>query len=497
MTERVSERSIFGRRFSTGHEILDEIFTINHGSTILMLDQTFTEAKNLLYMIFEHYGKVKLPIEITSRRPTIVHERLVDLGDLSLSDVSISVNNARQRFSGEPIIHSYLPDLIIRNAPEDVLKFVESWQRNVNESDTVEFYLLPIGAFTDLEKKMLAIVDGAVEIRTMPTETGFTLTFSPIRICKPEWHLKPFQYRIDGERLLIKWEGEFTDKLPKISPEEIKSRMDGFRKELQLLRIRRGYKPPTGLSVTDYALYSALENRDLLSISVAFPDKFEEVLRKIAKWHIEGLVSIEKLDQPVLEVGKLNVGKKISFKTKLGLRVPPGLASLLFRTRTGGVRKMPVDLYLASRRASILLMSLQLEENEPRLTQSIRQMLELEKRLGEAAARDTVVGQVQMMGEDVTASVDQKFIPTVMRLMFGAAYGLSSEITKKSEKEYLITVKDCFICQDIKYSRPACALIEGNIEGVAAMMIKKKVTCEEIACKTLNDPECVFRLRVS
>ncbi len=496
MTERASERAVFGKRFHTGHEVIDEVVSISHGSTILMLDQTFSEAKNFLYTIFDHYGNGRFPIEITSRNPSIAHERIVDLPELALSDVSISVNNARQKFIGEPIIHSYIPDLLIRNAPEDVLKFVEAWQRNVVESNTVEFYLLPIGAFAEVEKKMLAIVDGAVEIRTEPTATGFTLTFSPIRICKPEWHLKPFPYRIEEDRLLVKWEGEFTDKLPRVSPEEIASRVEGYRREIERLVVRRGYKTHTDLPIADYALYSQIENVDLMTLSVTFPERFDEILKKIAKWHIDGLVTLERVEEPVLDVTRLNLGKPISVRSRLMLTLPRIFRRLLVRLRIGEIRKMPVDMYTASKKASVLILSQLLGENEPKLTQSIRQMNELEKRVSEAAAREAGFMQLQRLGEDVTARLDAKYVATVIELTLFRAFGLGTKITQASKKEYTFSIENCFICERIKAGKPVCTLIEGTVEGIVGIVFKTRGVCEEVRCKALNDDECAFRLRL-
>ena len=43
-------------RLVTGHEILDAVLTIYDGTSILVLDETYSEARNFMRLIFEKYN---------------------------------------------------------------------------------------------------------------------------------------------------------------------------------------------------------------------------------------------------------------------------------------------------------------------------------------------------------------------------------------------------------------------------------------------------------
>jgi len=153
-----------------------------------------------------------------------------------LSDISIDVNKVRTRYPNTPIIHTALPDMIMKNEPDDVLRLLMAWQKNIREAGTVEFYILPKGTFQDLERKILAVVDGGVEIRVDQTDSRFRSYIKPIRCCSPESHLKEFQYVLDSGRLLIRLEDRLTDELATFDQEEIVNRMADYKNNLRFLK---------------------------------------------------------------------------------------------------------------------------------------------------------------------------------------------------------------------------------------------------------------------
>ena len=137
-------------RFLTGHEVFDEIVTIKYGSSLLLLDDSFMEAKNLISNLLSE----KKPYEIVSRAPEVHEETTIAIGERSVSDTSLTVNDLRSRKKGEAIIHSYFPDFIIRHGPDVFLRLLESWHESITTYKTVEFYLLPKNSFQEVERKI-------------------------------------------------------------------------------------------------------------------------------------------------------------------------------------------------------------------------------------------------------------------------------------------------------------------------------------------------------
>ncbi|MCJ7637319.1 MAG: hypothetical protein MUO21_07500, partial [Nitrososphaeraceae archaeon] len=203
------------QRFLTGHDVFDEIVNLYYGSTTLLLDHSFIEGRHLLFNLLTN----NKPYEIVSSIRGVPNpdERIVPIGEKSVSDASLTVNDLRNRFPEEIIIHNYFPDFIIRHGSDVFLRLLESWHDSITSGRTVEFYLLPKGAFQEIERKIMSIVDGVIEIKVSQINKRFGLSFIPMRCCKPEYHLRDFPYRIDSGRLLIEWDREFVEKLPSVT----------------------------------------------------------------------------------------------------------------------------------------------------------------------------------------------------------------------------------------------------------------------------------------
>ncbi|MGQ9469874.1 MAG: V4R domain-containing protein [Nitrososphaerales archaeon] len=477
-------------RFYTGHEVFDEIVMINHGSSILILDESFMEAKNLLLTLL----KKERPFELVSHKVETLTGQILAIGDLSLSDASVTINKLRSDAKGSTIIHDYFPDFIIKYESEAFLRLLGAWREQIRDNKTVEFYILPKGAFKEVERKIMSIVDGVIEIKVKRVGKGFGLSFIVMRCCKPEWHLHEFSYRIEDSRVLIEWEGEYTDKLPKITLDEIKQRVESYKKDLPFLKVEIGTGTPLGLSTYDYWLLSQIESRDLLSLKMLLYEKFDEVLEKIAKWHIMGYLRVVKKSEKLANESNFHVGKPISWKTKLALKMPLKIALLFLRSPH--IRTVPADVYMAEKRAFFEFLKIFFGDRTELGIESIESVLGLEERFHEMVGRIKAVKDVQRFGEDVSTSIDIKYLPKIVKMVMWVGYKLDCNISDVSLTSMLITVRDCFLCEGIRSAKPICRAISGALTGACSLTFKRVINCKEIKCKALGDEHCIFELKV-
>ncbi|MCP8314522.1 MAG: hypothetical protein H3Z53_09160 [archaeon] len=477
-------------RFYTGHEVFDEIVMIGHGSSILILDESFIEARNLLLALL----KKERPFEFVSYKVETPIGQILAIGELSLSDASVTVNKLRSDTKDSIIIHSYFPDFIIKYEPEAFLRLLGTWRDHIKDNKTVEFYLLPKGAFPEVERKIMSIVDGVIEIKVKREGKNFSLSFIVMRCCKPEWHLHEFHYKIENSRVLIEWEGEFTDKLPSITLDEIKYRVESYKKDLPFLKIELGPGTPMGLSTYDYWLLSQIESRDLLSLKMLLFERFNDILERIAKWHIMGYLKVVKKSEKIASENNFHVGKPISWKTKLALKLPLRITLRFLRTKN--IRTVPADVYAAEKRALFEFLKIFFGDRTELGIESVESILDLEERFHEMVGRIKAVKDVQRFGEDVSTSIDLKYLPKIVKMTMWVGYKLDCDITEESPTYTLITVRDCFLCEGIKSIKHVCRAISGALTGACSLTFKRVIDCKEIKCKALGDEHCVFELKV-
>lgn len=477
-------------RFYTGHELFDEIVTINYGSSILMLDESFMEAKALLKALFNK----RKPFELVPYEVKTPSGQVLTVGDLSLSDASVNINKLREDFKESVIIHSYLPDFIIKYEVETFLRMLEGWRERIKNNRTVEFYLLPKGAFREVEKKIMSIVDGVIEIKVKREGKGFSLSFIVMRCCKPEYHLHEFRYKIEGSNLLIEWEGEYRDKLPIITFDEIMDRVESYKRDLPYLRIEPGATLPTTLPLCDYWLLSQIEGKDMFYVKILFYEQFDKILEKIAKWHILGYIRVVKKAEKLVDERKFNIGKPVSWKTKLALNLPLGFTKwFLSRDR---IRAVPADVYSAEKRAIFEFLKIFFGESTELGIESLENLLSLEEGFHEIVGRSTAAERIRKLGEDVTNKIDLKHLPKIIKTTLYVGYKLDCNVKEVSPDLFLVTVYDCFLCEGMRSIRPICRSINGALIGACSLTFKRTISCKEIKCKALGDENCVFELKV-
>ncbi|MCP8316600.1 MAG: 4-vinyl reductase, partial [archaeon] len=392
------------------------------------------------------------------------------------------------------IIHSYFPDFIIKYEPEAFLRLLGTWRDHIKDNKTVEFYLLPRGAFPEVERKMMSVVDGVIEIKVKREGKGFGLSFIVMRCCKPEWHLHEFRYKIEDSKVLIEWEGEYTDKLPIITLDEIKYRVENYKKDLPFLKVELGPGTSMGLPASDYWLLSHIEGKDMFSLKILFYERFDEILEKIAKWHISGYLRVVKKGERLVDEREFNIGKSVSWRTRLALRLP------LWVTRRAvnreHVQSIPADVYAAEKRAMFEFLKIFFGESTELGMESLENLLTLEEGFHELVGRATTAERIQKLGEDVTGSIDLKYLPKIAKIVLQIGYKLDCEINKVSPEGFLLTVRDCFLCEGIRSAKPVCRAINGALTGACSLTFKRIINCKEIKCKALGDENCLFELKV-
>ncbi len=490
------ERSApLGNKFFTGHPLFDQIVQLNFGTSVLMLDETFSEAQRLLHILFENYGKgsVNHHFEIVPYTSAPVDSNLVSVGDQSLSDVSISVNKIRAQHPNTPVVHTALPDMIMKNDPDDILRLLMAWQKSIRAAGTVEFYILPKSAFQDLERKIITVVDGAIEIRVDQAENRYRSYLKPIRSCSPDVHLKEFQYVIEQQRLMIWWNDRFTDSMAAYDIEEVKYRVDDYKRNLRFTRIVPGERFDSQMSVYEYWMMSQIQGKVLSEIQDLFPEEFDEVLQKIASWQINDLIRVVQTTPPRMEN---NRRRKVSLRTNLSLSLPTWLTSKMLRLMTGRPRTVPLDAFIFNRKATLAFIDMLLARLDLKDTDYTERLLEMQKRFYEVGSRETGLKHTKLLGENTALKMDIKNLPKILELTFISTYNSKPEITKVSEKEYILTFRDCYECNDVKYTKPVCSPIEGIVEGICGVIFKTRVRCRETECRAVGDQACVFVLNI-
>ncbi len=486
------------QRFLTNHIVFDDIIHLNYGTSILMLDETFSEAYKLLHVLFQNYGLKTVgkhyEVIANSSISSVPHpnDEIVNVGEKGLSDISIEVNKLRSNFPSSPIIHTGLPEMLMQNSQDDILRLLASWQKNIRNNKTIEFYILPRGTFEQLERKILSIVDGGIEIRVDHSDGRFNSFLKPIRSCAPENHLKEFRYKIADNRLLIQRGDILTDVLGDYDLEEINYRIKDYKENLRFQKILVLKKPQSESSVYDYWMLSQVHNHSLSEIKSLFPEDFDHILHKIAFWQISDVVRVVKIDK--IPVTKKSISNTVSISTRIALSLPIKLSSLLLRFRTSKTNMIPMDAFLSNSKAALAFIDMLLTKFDANNDDYMDRLLEMQKRFSELGTRETALKRTRQMGENDSLVLDIKYFKKIIVLTFLSGYGSTPVIHQISDNEYELKLIDCWACTDLEQSKPVCSSIEGTIEGICGTIFKKHAKCTEFECKAIGDSACVFKI---
>ncbi|MEM2122764.1 MAG: 4-vinyl reductase [Candidatus Bathyarchaeia archaeon] len=468
-------------KVETGHEVFDHISTLREGGALLLLDSTLFGALIFANALFRRADRPALILSTEMLESPFNVYRL-DLGKLSdMTSLSVEVERVRKLMKERAvIIHAYLPQVLVREEEDRILKMVQHWLERVQNSRILEVYLLPKGSFPYFEKKMGALAGGSLEIK----RDHRTPTFALLGACKPDYYLMDFPFMIAGDRLLIKWGDEFTDSLPKETPEEIKERRDYIVENTPLLRIRRSGVEPATLTVPDRWLFSQLSDMHLQDVATIFPDRFMEIAEKLALWSLRGYIRLEREEAAA---GIPGLSGKLTLKSRIGLAVPTPLALSLL---TEHPRTIPMDVYNALRRSVTAFA----KEAPSSMVELDRSLEELERDFQDFAARVTAVKKLIRNRERPDLKFDLKYLPKLLSITFFYGYQLKPRFKRVNVDVYEMTLPDCFICRGVKSTHPVCHILEGTVTGACGVLLKERFECREVQCKAMGDEACIFRI---
>ena len=468
-------------KLKTKHEVFDELTNLTFGSSVLVLDETHFESLMFLNTLMEdaHLFVVQSP-EVRFK----IHK--LDLREHPLNDLSILMGKFRHSIKKGILIHHFLPNLLVKEGEDRILAMLEDWMTKTRESSLLELYTLPRGTFPNFEGKLLSLCDGTITIKIEKRDEAYQAAFTLTGICKPEFHRIEYPYKFEHGKLLIKWGGKFTDRIPRESKTEIAEGKEFLKQNLHSLRVVGGKTQARLSNQYDYMLFSQVIGKRLSEIQLLFPAIFEELSEKITRWNIADYINLEKINAEDI----MNVKNKISLSTRLALLVPTRLSVRLLKHSPG--HKVPVNVYFALREASEAISASPISGPAP--PEKIN-TTDLENFYQEMVARVAAVRDIKGVSEDPRSRLDLKYVPKIVSLTLAAGYILSCAVKKKSENVFEIRIKDCFMCKERETKKPICSALAATITGVCKVVFKEKFSCEEVECKAMGNKECIFILK--
>jgi len=474
--------------FSTGHSVFDEIMKLKPGSMVLLTDETYIEGFQFLRTLLQNnHDKT---IELVSTRQQKRSPGIAVISLDSLQDLSIQVNQLRRAHKYHVFIHNYLPKLLVKHNPDEVLKLLEIWQNEVITSGNLEFYLIARNTFEGFEKKFRSIVDAVLDIYIDTSEGKLKSYIKPAKIENPRYHLKNIQYEIKDGRLYLEWCGVLLENLPKTvySIDEVKKQLD-TSEDCLLIKLAETNFEVTSLS--DYVLFTTINNRRVSEVKQLFFDRWESIREKLAGWATMGVIVLEKVEPRP----SYPIRTKLKLRNRLLLSVPTSLATKLILVSMGvlgkRVRIIPLDAHLTV-----------LEAMKRVIDYSTRNRAELRKELeavthyfGELSARETALEYLKRLEKTpyaVFRTEDaSKIIATTLRI----GWGLDIQIKKKTNEGCVFEIKECHLCEGVKSNKPFCdKFVSSAVVGVLGVFIKKRVECVETSCKALGADQCEFKV---
>jgi hypothetical protein len=473
-------------RLLTGHQIFDFISSIPEGSALLLTDETGFEATMFLNALLRSFpnkeGAVFISVEPTSIGLKVERIKLEEIPDITV--LSFEVEKVRRALKdGCLIIHGYLPHVLIREEEDRVLKVIESWRERAVNSKIVEIFLLRRNAFPSFEKKLHSLTAGSINIEVDRTGKEVGFVFKMLGCCKPEYHMREFPFQVKDGRLLVKWGEEFVEQLPLEGEDAVRNRLKYLQENVNSIKIVESGRFESS-NPYDQWLFSQVKGMKLMEINMLFPERFNEVLEKLAAWSVKGYVKFEFTQDQAPPPPR----DRIKLTTRMALAFPTPIALFFLRRRA---HTIPIKVYHTLRRSVEAFMSTQLPGKDLK-----DELAEMELRFQEVTARLTAIEVYLEIGEDPRTKLDLKYLPKIISLTMYYGYGLKPRVAKITDYEYEVSFADCFICGEAA-GRPACQLLAGTIVGGCSIVFKEQFTCNEVECKASGGEACVFRLRVA
>jgi len=480
----------------TSNEVFDYIADFSTGSVILVLDETRFESTLFLNSLLSpSKSDVFLispwQLESPFKALKITPDNLVDL-----NTANHFVEEVRAKAgAGSVLVHEYLPHLLVRQNEDDVLRMVEFWIGRVTQFDTLELITLPEGTFPSFEKKLQALVHGTLRIKLRRDEKETSLSLSLANVCKPEYHLKEIPFRIQDGRLLVRWGDAFTDHLPKQSGVEVEERIRYLRSNLTNLRISAGEADTTRLDQYEYWLVSQLVGKRVADLQLLFPDRFEQMLRLLAKMSLSDYLRIQHSTGDELQLNpsrdesiRITTPESppkpgLSLRSKLAMILPMRL-SLWMLQRSG--HYMTADTYYSYKKSVESFLAYVM--GQEMLTEKLE---DVEKLFQEITARHISLERILRNKEDPRIAFDLKYLPRCIVLTLYAGFHRTARVKREGDR-FRVTIRDCPVCAHQTRDKPTCGIIAATIVGMCGVCFKQEFSCHEVSCAAMGQPNCEF-----
>ncbi|MGP3667908.1 MAG: V4R domain-containing protein [Candidatus Bathyarchaeota archaeon] len=469
----------------TYHEVFDEIAILRNGFIIMVTDEAHFDSMIFLNSLLSEYAKKK-PVKVVTMYDVLTSFGQVKLDKISsLSELSIFIGHVRENVREGVIIHHYFPHILVQHGEVNTLKLVEHWLTEIREKPLLEFITLPQNTFPTFEKTLDVTLPGVIRLTVKKENESYTRSFTIYRACKPVYHGTSFPYLVENGKLLIKFGKKFIDKLPITESDKIEQEKHYMLENIKRLRIVLRKLDPKLFTPSEYLIATQLHTMPLMEVKMLFPESFDEILNRIARWVVEGIVELQEESEDIIREEKIHPPTK---RIKIALKLP----NWLFLKFVKKPHKVPLESLLSLRKIIETTLQIYLpKEEEP-----LQALKFCEKLSHELSARRTAISHALSLGEDPRGKLNLSYLPKIVSLTLASGFGFRMcETSRIAENVWKVKVKDCFICEDVKSSEPVCHIVSGTINGVLPVMFKESFSCEEVECKAMGHPVCAFIVR--
>jgi predicted hydrocarbon binding protein len=376
----------------------------------------------------------------------------------------------------------------VKHNTEEVLKLMEIWQREVTSSGNVEFYLLPRNTFEGFEKKARSIVDAVLDLSVVRAEGKFRYYVTPVRTNDPRYHLKNIQYEIRDGRLYLEWNGVLLERLPTtvLKTDDVKKHLSESEDRLMVVLAEVNTEK---ISLNDYVLLTAINNRRVSEIRQLYPDRWGEINDKLAEWAVTDVVKLVEVEPGPQYARRTGLKRR----NRLLLLVPTSLALMMITLSKGfgkRVRTVPLDAHLA-----VLDAVKRVVDYSALKTAELRNEVQLATYyFGELSARETALEYIKRLEGTPYTAFRIEDAPKLIALTLKTGWGLDVSITYKTHDSWIFEVKDCHLCEGVKSAEPFCdKFVSSVIVGALGVSLKRRVVCSEISCRAMGAEGCVFK----
>ncbi|GBC72439.1 hypothetical protein HRbin03_00268 [archaeon HR03] len=439
-------RPFAGEQFKTGNKEFDEIVKFTGGAAVLVLDESFAEGRNFIQTLF-----AKKPImEIISPRGSSESRNVLHVEVDNLQSLSIQVNTVRKTHQPMILLHLYLPDILVKHGEENVLRMINFWLDEIRRNGHLEFFIIPKHTFIDFERKLLSIVDGALELSVEKKQSGYETFFTPIRLSDDRHNLKPVSYVIEDGKLLVRPQMQ--------TPESALARVRQLIMSGEEVKVVLTGKQAGKISLSHYFLLREVSGWSLGWIAEAFWDELDDVLKSLGILYDSGVIKFV-----TIPVERSFLAEKVgNYGQKLAVVFTAGFEELA-ETVTG---------YLNHDK-----------DKDLKLGYTLSYLRQLYARLY-AYAR---------------ASIESTSFDTLLAKMLREQLGLKADVKKKSSKIFVVEVKSCPVCGEldtIEDPQHCQEAFSPMLSGAARAVLKTGVEVSELECSGKGGKKCVFVVKV-